>query len=83
MTGVDAHERLQWSYRPVGAERQRGSGVEQRAEIVRIVNALGAQALLRPAAIVDSMIGLHGGDHVQLSEAWNVRSAQMLRVLNA
>ena len=63
--GVDAQQRLQRRDVPVRAEGQHGAGVEQGAEGVGALGALRADALLRPAAVVDGVVGLHGGDDAQ------------------
>ncbi len=42
-----------------------------------------SDAALSPTSVVDGMIGLHGRDHMQLSEAVEVLGRHVLRVLNA
>ena len=56
---------------------------EQRAIRVRAAQDLLAHAVLRPAAVVDDVIGLHRRDHAQLGEAAVVLRAQVLGVLDA
>ena len=57
--------------------------IEKRAESVGSAGTIVADALLRPAAVVDGVIRLDGGDDGELCEALEVFGRHMLRVLDA
>ena len=57
--------------------------IEKCAKGIRAAGAFVSDAAFSPAAVVDGVIGLHGCDHVQLSEALEVFGGHMLRMLDA
>ncbi len=64
-------------------EGEPGTAVEQRSKGVGGSDPFRADALLRPAAVVNGMIGLHGRDDAQAREAGDVLPPQVLGVLGA
>src|SRR5690606_39909831 len=59
------------------------SDLEERAERVGRADALGPDALPGPAAVVDGVVGLHGGQHAERGEAADRLGREVLRVLDA
>src|ERR1700674_3362565 len=68
---------------PIRAQSEADAVVEECAESISATGAVVPDAALSPAAVVDGVIGLHGRDYVQLSEAVEVFGGHMLRVLDA
>ena len=56
---IDAGKRIDGGDKPVRAEGQRDSGIEERAEGIGGGSALVTDALLGPAAVIDGVIRLH------------------------
>ena len=80
---VEPEHRIQRRDIPIGAERQAHAVIEKRAKRVGAAGAVMSDAALGPASVVDRVIGLHGGDHVQLREAVEIFGRHVLRVLDA
>src|SRR5688500_2262524 len=81
--GEDALHGIERGDGPVGAEGEPGAGVEQRAEGIRALAALLANALFGPATIIRGMIRLHRGDNACTTKTWDVLRAQVLRMFDA
>ena len=47
-----------------------------------MLRALRTEALLRPVHVSEQMVGLHGGDYLQLFEAGNLHGRSDLSVLD-
>ena len=81
--GIDAFEGGRWGYRPIGTEGEVGPGIEQVAEGVRRFDALRADAFFCPAAVVNRVVGLHGGDDAEFCEALDGTAGQVLGMFDA
>ena len=57
--------------------------VQKSAKRVGAAGAVVADPLLGPASVINGMVGLHGGDYVQLGEAVEILGGHVLRVLDA
>src|SRR5437763_17160402 len=57
--------------------------IQESAKRVSAAGAIMADSSLRPTAVVDCMIRLDGGDHVQLRETVEVLGGHVLRMLDA
>src|SRR5438128_12434630 len=57
--------------------------IQESAKRVSAAGAIKADSPLRPTAVVDCVIRLDGGDHVQLGETVEVLGSHVLRVLDA
>ena len=57
--------------------------VQESTERVGAAGAVVADALLRPAAVIDGVVGLHRSNHVQLCESVKVFCRHVLRMFDA
>src|SRR2546427_10657795 len=57
--------------------------IQESAKSVSAAGAIMADSSLRPTAVVDCMIRLDGGDHVQVRETVQVPGRHVLRMLDA
>ena len=57
--------------------------IQEGAKRVSAAGAVVADAPFGPAPIIDGVVGLHRGDHVQLGEAIEILGRHVLRVFNA
>ena len=79
---VKAVERIGVLHGKVGAARDVGARVQHRAPRIGSVEALGTQALARPAHVGGAVRGLHARDHAKAGEARDVGGSEDLRVLD-
>src|SRR5205807_9581927 len=56
---------------------------KESPKCISALDAVGANAVLGPAAIINSMIRLNGSNHSQTGIADKVLGSQMLRMLNS
>src|SRR5215471_8131849 len=80
---INPKYRRQWSYCPIRSKCQVCPGIDERTERVGCLYAVRSDSLLRPAAVVDRMIGLNRRNHSQLCEARDIRGQQVLGVFDA
>ena len=58
-------------------------GIFHRTPRIGVLNALRAEALLRPRHVGRGVRGLHGGDDAEFREPWNIFRREHLRMLDA
>src|SRR5262249_7665099 len=80
---VNGPHGAQWGHRPVRTEGQPHAVVEKSAKRIGALDAVWTDSLLRPAAVVDRVIGLHGSDDAQPRVADKILGGHVLRVLDA
>ncbi len=69
-------------YGPVRAKGEAGAPVEQGAERVRRLDALGTDPLLRPSAVIDRVVGLHRCHDAAGGEPGDVSPPEVLGMLD-
>ena len=74
---------IQGRHIPIGAQGQRYIVIQKRFEGIGIFTSLSADAFFGKAAVVDGVIGLHGGDNAELGETFIILGVHMLGVFDA
>ena len=67
---------------PIRTEGQRRACIQQGLEGICCLRTLMSDTLFRPASVIDAMVGLHRGNHMQLRKARYIFRPQMLRMLD-
>src|SRR6185436_18520537 len=79
----DALHRIQRRHIPIGSKGERYLRIEQRSKSVSAARTLRTDSLLRPAAVVCAMIGLHGRNYVGTRKSQDIAQPQMLSMFDA
>ncbi len=80
---IQTGEWIQRGHGPVRTERDHGTAVNQRAKRIGPFQSVRPDALHRPPTIVDSVIRLHGRNHLLFGKSRNRSGRQVLGVLDA
>ncbi len=78
---IDAQQGHRWRHKPVGAQRQAGVCFQQAFKGIGGAGTPVADHLFGPAAVINSMVGLHHRYYLQLGKARYIGRQQMLGVL--
>src|SRR5262245_17199564 len=81
--GIEPEHRIERFDEPVGPERNAGTRIDERLEVVGNAAAFAADARFRPAHVVDAVARLNRGDCAERFEALLVFLANHLDVLDA
>src|SRR5262249_10215548 len=80
---VKSKHRIERGDRPIGPEGERYAVIEKAAPRVTVSCAIATETFFCPTAVVDGVIRLHRGNHMELCKALEIFWRHVLRVLDA